>query len=522
MGALLPALASLAANPAARQLAGAAATAGAGYIANRLRGRKQGEVGGGNRAGPIARTRVKGPQRRRIRTQSGGMNSINVASRERLMTVRGNPVGQDFTIQEIDIQPGNVVHNPWLAAIASRYETYEVMALRYEFVPKTSTLTSGNVIMVVDFDALNTPPTTAAQAEAFRCAKTGAPWSGFELVVPRAELHTRAHRYIRMEAAPAQSDLKTYDFGKFYLLVESDDALADQVFGQIYVHYDIVLESPYLGRIGSTTRLAGAYFYYDNPDITVSRAWPGEVFQARRAPGDPMAPPTYATGVYIATGMDLTFNINSVTATLQEAGEYVWLLSYKALPTVPWNPNDNEVLLVQVNTFGPATDVYSYNIPYGVVGPPGVVTSEGLPYGNYSGSDFYNDITGGEGSCAGQFTVPPGEIVGKTWNFATATVANAATNPFPVAVDARKIRIQVVSLRILPAPPGHNAFPGVLPPAAGHRNLRGHWAPDRPCKAMEIPWRPPPPSSPCMDGFEYVPVASPATPVPRHIAVTHR
>jgi hypothetical protein len=178
----------------------------------------------------------------------GGNGSVRIKHSERIKNIYSSV---DFETTSCTLQPGIVdgACFEWLSALASRFETYKFHSLSFQYRSKTSTGSVGNVIISVDYDALNPPPEDGVAAEAYRTAMSSAPWSSFTLACKAADLGRRSPKYIRTGDV-ADADLKTYDTGKVHFSVEGSPT-DGVLLGMVYVQYDIEFYTPILKRVSA-------------------------------------------------------------------------------------------------------------------------------------------------------------------------------------------------------------------------------------------------------------------------------
>ncbi len=144
-----------------------------------------------------------------------------------------------------NINPGNTQMFPWLASIATRFETYVFRALRFIYEPQCSTNSVGTMSQVIDYDALDDPPQTKLQMMAYKGAVRSPPWFCSEFNASPQDLHKMKEYYVRNSAQQHGGDARVYDVGNFYLAYEgpADDGGAA---GELYVEYTVELKTPNL------------------------------------------------------------------------------------------------------------------------------------------------------------------------------------------------------------------------------------------------------------------------------------
>jgi len=140
------------------------------------------------------------------------------------------------------IQPGNATTFPWLNQIAQRYEKYRFTQLDFVYLPEVSQYATegqtGKVLLAVDFDASDAPPSTKQQMENTDVVETRIGWQEMRLRVPVQRMNEgMAWRYVRPGVLPGGADIKTYDCGN--LTVGSYNNGGTGVLGEVWVEYGL-------------------------------------------------------------------------------------------------------------------------------------------------------------------------------------------------------------------------------------------------------------------------------------------
>ena len=143
---LIPELAGLLAFP----------TSGAGAVASPgLALSRKGYSGSMALSAPAANGTYVKHGRARMKNAGAGMR---VTHREYIEDVTFGGSGLYLNVIAEPINPGNRLLFPWLASIASRFETYRFNSLKFIYEPQCGTDTDGTVMIAVDFDAIDPPP----------------------------------------------------------------------------------------------------------------------------------------------------------------------------------------------------------------------------------------------------------------------------------------------------------------------------------------------------------------------------
>lgn len=202
---------------------------------------------------PVAkalRVRNPGPRYGKASTPSG----VRVRHREFIWDITAsNP----FEYDEFDVNPGIAATFPWLAAIASRFESYRFHSLKFVYESAVSTAASGAVMMAVDYDASDAGPANKTTLMSYKDAARSAPWDHCEFVASSEDLHKLKTHYVRSGVVPG-TDIKTYDVGKLYVATQGQDATWNNLVGELYVEYDVELLTPQLNNFAPSLDLLNA------------------------------------------------------------------------------------------------------------------------------------------------------------------------------------------------------------------------------------------------------------------------
>jgi hypothetical protein len=198
----------------------------------------------------------KNPRMTRPRSQLGGLgstvrynpprqstanNETRIIHREPLFTLNGS---ENFAVTTFNINPGLPNTFPWLSQQSVGYESYKVnsMSIDYKFTTNEF-IGTGRIVIAVDYDSADTPPTSALQAEQYADNVFGAVAKNHSVRLrPRGTGILGPKRYIRSGALSPNEDIKTYDVAQIYI-VTSGQASAAEI-GQLWITYDITLCEP--------------------------------------------------------------------------------------------------------------------------------------------------------------------------------------------------------------------------------------------------------------------------------------
>lgn len=191
-------------------------------------------------------TVTKAPVSKNVRTKkpSPKITSIGgdivVTNKEYMFDVTSANAG--YLISNFNVNPGLSGTFPWLSAIANRFESYLFSDLRFIYEPICPTTVPGSVMMAVDYDASDSPPTNKVSIMSYKGATRTAPWDRNDYNARTIDLRKfGVQRYVR--SAAVTGDIKTYDVGNFFVATQNTPATPTTL-GELYVQYTVRLYTP--------------------------------------------------------------------------------------------------------------------------------------------------------------------------------------------------------------------------------------------------------------------------------------
>lgn len=198
----------------------------------------------------------------KMRSNRSGMN---IRHREYVQDITFGEAGEYMNMVSAPINPGNRELFPWLAGIATRFETFRFNSLRFIYEPQCGTDNEGTVMMAVDFDAVDLPPVDKLQLMTYDGAIRSPPWFAGVYECAAYNLHKYKEYFITNSlTTPLSTDEKTYFVGNIYVATQSQSASFTA--GELYVEYDVVLSTPQLSTIS----------YVDGKYLIASRSTSGD------------------------------------------------------------------------------------------------------------------------------------------------------------------------------------------------------------------------------------------------------
>lgn len=153
--------------------------------------------------------------------------------------------GSAFLISVFNINSGLVSSFPWLAQVASRFESYTFERLNYIYEPMVPTSTPGSLMMAIDFDASDSAPTNKVTLMSYAGAARTSVFDTVRLLSTNIDRKKMVHeRYVRSGALSPSSDIKTFDVGNLYVATVGAPANVTTALGELYVEYTVRLRTP--------------------------------------------------------------------------------------------------------------------------------------------------------------------------------------------------------------------------------------------------------------------------------------
>jgi hypothetical protein len=201
---------------------------------------------------PTAISSVQGASRPQIFSQKGSDLRVRIRHREYVTDITGSVA---YSNQQYSINPGLPSLFPWLSQLAGLFESYKFNGLKFQYRTESATSQVGKLLMMVDWDVLDPAPASKVAMMQERTKADGPTWVNFDLMCDLPDLlKFGTQRYIRITAAPASSDLKTYDVGMFN--IASQGVTNTPVIGELWVEYDVELITPNTSPLASASSLS--------------------------------------------------------------------------------------------------------------------------------------------------------------------------------------------------------------------------------------------------------------------------
>lgn len=182
-----------------------------------------------------------------------GDESTEIVFREYLGDIISASVALSFSIDHFPIQVGMERTFPWLSAIANNYQMYQLVQCMFHFESFSGNALDsvntalGVVVAATDYDSTSIPFQTRAQMENSAFSMSKKPSVSFNVPIECSPRQSFSNNklYVRSSAPPANSDLKTYDVGKFSIASLGCQGTNVNL-GSLYVSYRVRLFKPIL------------------------------------------------------------------------------------------------------------------------------------------------------------------------------------------------------------------------------------------------------------------------------------
>jgi len=147
-----------------------------------------------------------------------------------------------FTATGYYVNPGLATSFPWLSAQAKEYQQYRFHSIRWRYVPRVPSSTVGSVILSVEYNMKDPPPTTELDALNGLSAIEDVCWTEISQNADTAAMYPSGPRKMVRDTRLAD-DLNLYDSCKLYVCTVGFSG-ATPVAGKLFVDYDVELFVP--------------------------------------------------------------------------------------------------------------------------------------------------------------------------------------------------------------------------------------------------------------------------------------
>jgi hypothetical protein len=161
---------------------------------------------------------------------------------EMITTVLGS--ASEYEVQKaIILNPGDNSFSTWLSNIARCFESYRFHSLRFFYIPRCPSTSTGDVIMSPDMNPRDDPPQNEIQASQNELTKSSASWDKISISLSNEMLAKRRSYFCRKEGGLAvNADKDLYDTGNLFLIVGGQGNT--NKIGQLWVEYEVEFFTP--------------------------------------------------------------------------------------------------------------------------------------------------------------------------------------------------------------------------------------------------------------------------------------
>ncbi len=145
----------------------------------------------------------------------------------------------------LTLNPGNNACFPWLSQIASNFEIFQFLKLEFHYRTYAPTSAQGNLLMVTDFDTLDSDYATESDVLQMSYVNESSLFLSCKHVVrlSKAAGGLMKTRYVTVSTLPSNADPRINNVGNFVYGISSATTTSAS-FGRLFVRYTIRLSQP--------------------------------------------------------------------------------------------------------------------------------------------------------------------------------------------------------------------------------------------------------------------------------------
>jgi len=201
---------------------------------------------GGMRSGVITAAPVSFSKRMGFGGSNGKSNSFRVQKREYITTLNGSV---NFSAAyNYNINPGLEESFPWLWETAVKWQQYKFYKFRVLYVSRSSTASTGSVIISPEYNISDGIPTNKREALDTQDAVTDATWKELQCDMDITAMFGIGPRN-QVRKGPISSDLATYDCAIVSLCTDGQSSTSP--IGEIWFEYDVEFFVPQSTPLGT-------------------------------------------------------------------------------------------------------------------------------------------------------------------------------------------------------------------------------------------------------------------------------
>nr|QKV51226.1 putative capsid protein [Crucivirus sp.] len=211
-------------------------------------------------------------------------NTVHIRHREFLGDVISSGTANTFQTQSFNLNPGLKDTFPWLSQVCgASFQQYRINGMVFEFrTMSADALNSvntalGSVVMATDYDSADMAFNSKAQMENTEFGVSCKPSSCMIHAIECAKSQTTATElYVRAGAAQSGTDIRLYDWGKFYIATTGCQGTSVNL-GELWVSYDITFFKAIQQPAGWL--IPSAHYYLDVSQVGTKPVQPATTAQ---------------------------------------------------------------------------------------------------------------------------------------------------------------------------------------------------------------------------------------------------
>lgn len=195
-----------------------------------------------------------------------------IRHREYLGDIVSSSSANTFNIQGFSLNPAQSKSFPWASAIAEQFEEYAINGMVWEFkstasdaIASSTNLALGEVILATQYDPIDDPFSSNVEMLNYEFAQScKVSESALHMIECDPRQSPMTHLYTRPGAQPANTDLRLYDFGTFYIATNGLQGTSVTV-GQLWVTYEFLFYKPKVSQ--KSEIIEGSFVAVNNSNI---------------------------------------------------------------------------------------------------------------------------------------------------------------------------------------------------------------------------------------------------------------
>jgi hypothetical protein len=153
---------------------------------------------------------------------------------------------------DIPINGASSVYWPWLTKLANNYQFYKFRKVSFEYEPFCSTATAGELLMGVDYDPSDVPPTTEQSLSAYPTFTSGPVWKNNSVNLNTSDMEAFVKWHYVADGITANvPDAQQFNCASFYAF--TNNCAGSTGVGKMYVKYLVEFKAPSLQPSGPLT-----------------------------------------------------------------------------------------------------------------------------------------------------------------------------------------------------------------------------------------------------------------------------